>query len=201
MALLFLATVSGQAAVKRAQPPSGDDLFQGGFIKMGLMTSPDAEGLGDKWIAAIGFDRMVIPYLAWGLEFQPYFRSNKYQDFKYSLFAGNLFLNVKGGYPVGKLVKAKTLRFFHPLKVFAGLGAGTELSLTSFSLPDDDMTKFKVRFAWHLVFGAEYDLKNLGLIFEIQPLRVIHSELEPSTIKYSYIMFGIRFLGGRHAKK
>jgi hypothetical protein len=199
MALLFLASVSGQAAVKPAHHSSGEGLFQGGFIKMGLMTSPDADRFGDKWIAAIGFDRMVIPYLAWGLEFQPYFRSNKYTDFKYSIFAGNLFLNIKGGYPVGKLVKA--LKFLHPLKICAGLGAGAELSVTSFTFPDDDMTKFKARFAWHMIFGAEYDLKKFGLILEIQPLRVIHSELEPSTLKYSYIMFGIRFLGGRHAKK
>lgn len=190
MVLLFLASTSGRAAVKRAQPSSGDGLFQGGFVKLGLMTSPAADGLGDKWIAAIGFDRMVIPYLAWGLEFQPYLRSEKYQDIKYNHYAANLFLNARGGYPVGKLVKA--LKFLHPLKVFAGLGAGAELSVTSITLPDDDMTKFKARFAWHLAFGFEYATGKGGLIFEIQPVRVSHSELEPSTIKYSYIMLGIR---------
>jgi hypothetical protein len=73
------------------------------------------------------------------------------------------------------------------------LGAGAELSVTSLTILDDDMVKFKARIAWHMLFGIEYAIGKGGLIFEIQPVRVIHSELEPSASKYSYIMFGIRF--------
>lgn len=194
LALVMVLLISEQSilAQKQKHLAAGDGLFRGTYVKFGLMTSPDADGFGDKWIAAIGFDRMIMPYLAWGLEFQPYVRSAKHPNFKYTSFTSNLFLHAKGGYPVGKLIKAKALRFIAPLKAFAVIGAGTELSVTALTFPDDDDTQFKARFAWHLVFGFEYAIGKGGLILEIQPVRVIHSELEPSSIKYSYILLGIR---------
>lgn len=193
LALLFSLPM---AAVELAKKTDTDikGLFGGGFLKFGIQTSPKMDRFADKWLVSIGFDkRLVIPYLTWGLEFQPFYRSIDDPDFSVRSVVCNLFFNLKGGYPVGRLVRSDMLRFLRPFKVYGGLGAGSELSLSYITFRDDDNTEFKTRFAWHMVFGIEYALKGFGVFIEFQPLWVTHSELDPSAVSSSCILFGIRF--------
>ncbi|MCK5059442.1 MAG: hypothetical protein KAT34_22525 [Candidatus Aminicenantes bacterium] len=169
-----------------------ENLFSGLSLKFGWMTKPNVEGLGDKWIASIAFDKKIRPYLAWGLECQPYFRGYKGGDIKTSLIAGNVFLNAKGGYPIGKLINMKALWFLKPLKLYGGLGAGVELSNISVTIEGESYNDFNLHFAWHMIFGVEYALPKISFIVEYQPVRVIDKNLEPSTIKSSYLFLGIR---------
>ena len=59
------------------QPVLGEEkeevLFSGFSFKIGLMTSPEAEGFMKKWILAFGTDYGINEYLSWGWEVQPFF--------------------------------------------------------------------------------------------------------------------------------
>ncbi|MCK5056995.1 MAG: hypothetical protein KAT34_10090 [Candidatus Aminicenantes bacterium] len=185
--VFFILLVTNSGFAKKKNVSNTDEkLFSGFSLKLGA----------NKWIGSIGFDLGLKPWLALGLEFQPYFRSFKSETdpvFKTSEITGNIFLNLKAGYPVGKLIKSNTLRFLKPLKLYGGIGAGTKISNFTVTMSGDSINDFNLRFAWHMIFGAEYPLSKISIILEYQPVKVINKDLEPSTVKSNYWMIGIRF--------
>jgi len=167
-----------------------DKLFSGFYLKGGLMTSPEADSFGDKWIIALGFDKPIGSYMSWGLEFQPYYRNFSEEAFDLTLhnLSMNVFVNFKGGINLGK--------FFEPLKFFTlygGLGVGTSLSFSYVDIAGLSGTDFAAHFAWHYMIGSEISLGKMNLILEIQGVKVIDPDIDPSTQSYGYFMLGIRF--------
>ena len=167
-----------------------EKLFSGFYLKGGTMTSPKMDSFGDKWIAVLGFDKVIGKYMAWGLEFQPYYRNFSEASFDLSFhnLSMNIFVNFKGGINFGK--------FFEPLKFFTlygGVGVGTSLSFSYIDFEGVSSTDFAAHFAWHYMIGSEISLGKMNLILEVQGVRVIDPDIDPSTISLGYFMIGIRF--------
>ncbi len=167
-----------------------EKLFSGFYLKGGVITSPKIDSFGDKWIIALGFDKPIGSYMAWGLEFQPYYRNYSEDAFDLTMhnLSSNIFLNAKGGVNLGK--------FFEPLKFFTlygGLGVGTSLSFSYVDIAGVTGTDFAAHFAWHYMFGGEFLLGKMNIIVELQGVRVIDPDIDPSTQSYGYFMLGIRF--------
>ena len=95
-------------------------------FKLGLMTTPAAR-FGNRLLPAVTYEKGINPFLAAGLEFQPYFRSFSDTGFSSSTFGTNLFLNAKGGANIGRFVES--LKFLTP---YAGFGLGGAFAASSF---------------------------------------------------------------------
>ena len=167
-----------------------DILFSGFYLKGGAMTSPKVDSFSDKWIISLGFDKAIGKYMAWGLEFQPYYRNFSEESFDLSFhnLSMNVFVNFKGGINPGI--------FFEPLKfltLYGGLGVGTELSFSYIDFEGVTSTEFAVRFAWHYMIGSEISLGKMNVILEIQGVKVIDPDIDPSTMSLGYFMIGLRF--------
>lgn len=167
-----------------------EKLFSGFYLKGGTMTSPKVDGFGDKWIFALGFDKPIGSYLTWGLEFQTYYRNYSVDSFDFTMhsLASNIFLNVKGGINLGKFIKK--LKF---LTLYGGLGVGTSLSFSYIDFSGVSSTDFATRFAWHYMFGGEISLGKMNIILEIQGVKVIDPDIDPSTMSLNYLLVGLRF--------
>jgi len=167
-----------------------DKLFSGFYLKAGTITSPKIDSFGDKWIIALGFDKAIGKYMAWGIEFQPFYRnfSDESIDLSMHNLSMNVFVNFKAGINLGK--------FFEPLKLFTlygGLGVGSSLSFSYIDIAGVTGSDFNVMFAWHYMFGSEIALGKMNLILEIQGVKVIDPDIDPSTMSLNYFMLGIRF--------
>ncbi len=167
-----------------------EKLFSGIFLKGGFMTSPSGVGLGESWISGIGFDSSIGKYLTWGFELQPYTRSITIPAISttFSSIAGNVFLNIKGGINMGKIINA-----LRSMNLYLGAGAGTQLLYQSVKYSGASDSEFMANFMWHILFGAEFDIGKLNLIVEWQFDKTIVKNLDPSTVSTTFLMFGIRF--------
>ncbi len=165
-------------------------LFKGFFLKGGYMTNPKVESIGDKWVADLGFDSPIGKYATWGLEFQPYFRSYSADLINFTAYnlVTNIFLNVKCGINLGRLWNKLKI-----MTVFLGGGPGVSLSYLYTDYNGITGSQFDVMFAWHLVYGAEFQLGKMNIIVEFQSNKVINSDLDPSTQSSNFVLFGLRF--------
>ncbi len=167
-----------------------DILFKGFYLKAGYMTKPKVDSLGDKWVFDLGFDTPIGKYAAWGLEFQPYFRSFSADaiDFTAYNLVTNIFLNVKGGINLGVLWDKIDF-----ITLFLGGGPGVSLGYLYTDYNGITGSQFDVMFAWHIVYGAEFKLGKMNIIVEFQSNKVINTEIDPSTQSSNYFLFGLRF--------
>ena len=172
-----------RAAAKSTAPKK---LFSGLAAKFGYRTNLPG-GFGDRWLLALTYEKGINPFLAAGLELQPYFRSFSDAGFSNSTLGANLFLNAKGGVNIGRFVES--LKFLTP---YAGFGLGTAFASSSSKFGTEKVSSTDFRFAWHLMFGFEVVLKKLDLIFEIQMIKVSVPETDPDP-KQGFIMLGVRF--------
>ena len=122
------------------------------------MSSPAVEGIGNKWILSLGFDRPIARHFSWGLEFQPFLRNFSVETGELSVNSlyGNLFVNFKAGFNPGRFVEV--LDF---LNLYGCLGVGPRLSLDIVNHKNENWSSFEISFAWHLCFGIESDLDAL----------------------------------------
>jgi len=167
-----------------------EKLFSGFFLKGGFMTSPSGVDFGNSWITGLGFDSPIGKYLTWGLELQPYYRSFTIPAISttFSSIAGNVFFNVKAGTNLGMITNS--LKF---MNLYLGVGAGTQLVYQSVKFSGVTDSEFIVNFAWHILFGTEFNIGKLNLIVEWQFDKTIVKNLDPSTVSTTFLMFGIRF--------
>jgi len=172
-------------AAQRASPPV-EKLFSGLSAKFGIMTQPAAR-FGDRWLLAIGYDKGINPFLAAGLELQPYFRSFSDADFSDTTIGANLFLNAKGGVNIGRF--AESLKLLTP---YLGVGLGGAMAFSSSKSGSEKVSDFAFNFAWHMMFGIEVELKGMSAILEFQILKVSLPDINPDPTQYFW-MFGVRF--------
>jgi opacity protein-like surface antigen len=170
-----------------ANPRASEKLFSGYSAKFGLQTSPKTIGFGDRWLLDLGRDWGINPFLAVGLELQPYFHHISAASLSMSIIGANLFVNAKGGVNIGRFVEK--LKFLTP---YVGLGLGGAFASTSSKFENEKVSRTDFNFAWHLMFGLEVALKNLSLILEIQTVKISDPELSPDTAQH-FLMLGIRF--------
>ena len=169
-----------------ANSTAPEKLFSGLTAKFGLMTKP-AGGFGDRWLLACTYEKGINPFLAAGLELQPYFRSFSDAEFSSSTLGANLFLNAKGGVNIGRFVESLKL-----LTPYAGFGLGMAFATSSSKFGSDKASSTDFNFAWHLMFGIEVALKNLSLLYEIQIIKISVPETDPDPSRY-FMMLGVRF--------
>lgn len=167
----------------------GDEkLFSGFYAKLGLLTSPKVDGLGDRWLLDFGRDWGILnPFLAAGFEVQPYYRHFSSGDFTDSILGANIFANAKGGVNIGRFVEK--LNFLTP---YAGFGLGGAFIKSSSKLGEDKFGRTNFYFAWHLLFGFEVALKRMDLILELQTVKVSVPETSPDAAQH-FLMVGLRF--------
>ncbi|HSQ36096.1 MAG TPA: SH3 domain-containing protein [Candidatus Binatia bacterium] len=177
------AAARGRGSAKIAAP---EKLFSGLAAKFGYRTNLPGR-FGDRWLLALTYEKGINPFLAAGLELQPYFRSFSDAGFSDSALGANLFLNAKGGVNIGRFVES--LKFLTP---YAGFGLGTAFISSSSEFGGGKVGSTDLYFAWHLMFGFEVALKKLGLIFEIQMLKVSVPEIDPDPTQ-GWMMIGVRF--------
>ena len=177
------ASPQRRAAVKSATP---EKLFSGLAAKFGYMTAP-AASFGDRWLLACTYEKGINPFLAAGLELQPYFRSFSDATLSSSTLGANLFLNAKCGVNIGRFVESLKL-----LTPYAGFGLGMAFAATSSEFGGEKVSQSDFNFAWHLMFGIEVALKNLSLLYEIQIIKISVPETNPDPSRY-FMMLGVRF--------
>ncbi len=167
-----------------------EKLFSGFYLKGGLITSPSGMNFSNSWMTALGFDSPIGKYLTWGLEFQPYYRSDYISivDVTIASFEGNIFLNLKAGMNMGGLIN-----FLKFLDLYIGGGAGSQFVYQSFKYPGGTNSEFVARFAWHLLLGSEFNLGKINIITEFQFNKTKMKNLEPATFSTTFFMVGIRF--------
>ena len=180
------APVRPAPRARRPQPAVPAKLFSGFSAKFGFMTSP-AASFGDRWLLALALDRGLNPFLAAGLEFQPYFRSFSDAGFSSSALGANLFLNAKGGVNLGRF--AEKLKFLTP---YAGGGLGGAFAYSSSKFGNETASDFEFNFAWHIMFGFEVVLKKMSAILEFQIIKVSLKDITPDPTQYFW-MLGVRF--------
>jgi hypothetical protein len=172
--------------VDREPRPAGEHLFSGFSAKIGWMTSPENGGFGDTWLASVAYDFGIQRNFALGFEIQPSFHS--YSDIGLTTIPVLAFVNVKAGFNGGDLVKF--LRF---INVYGGIGAGAETMFSSIKFDDgESVSKFKARFAFHLLVGAEINLKAVKLVGEFQMMQAKDPAVDTSYFR-NYILLGLRF--------
>lgn len=169
-----------------ARATASEKLFSGLAAKFGFRTNIPGR-FGDRWLLALTYEKGINPFLAAGLELQPYFRSFSTAGYSDSTLGANLFLNAKGGVNIGRFVES--LKFLTP---YVGFGLGTAFISSSSEFGGSKVGSTDLNFAWHLMFGFEAALKKLGLIFEIQMLKVSVPEIDPDPTQ-GWIMLGVRF--------
>lgn len=172
-----------RAAAKSAAP---EKLFSGLAAKFGIMTTP-AASFGDRWLLALTYEKGINPFLAAGLELQPYFRSFSDAEISDSTVGANLFLNAKGGVNIGRF--AESLKLLTP---YAGFGLGMAFATSSSKSGSEKVSRTDFNFAWHLMFGLEVVLKKLSLISEIQIIKISVPETDLDPSRY-FLMLGVRF--------
>jgi opacity protein-like surface antigen len=167
----------------------GDEkLFSGFYAKLGLLTSPKVDGIGDRWLLDFGRDWAIInPFLATGFEVQPYYRHFSSGDFTDSILGANIFANAKGGVNIGRFVEK--LNFLTP---YIGFGLGGAFIKSNSKLGANKFGRTNFYFAWHLMFGFEVALKNMDLILELQTVKVSVPETSPDAAQH-FLMLGVRF--------
>lgn len=172
--------------VKTQVPPTPKGkLFSGFFLKFGWMISPDAGGFSYAWLPGLGFDIGLHRNFSLGIELQPAYRNYSEIDFSTIPLMG--FVNVRGGISLGRL--------WHRLSfanLLAGFGAGLEASYSSLKLEGETLTDFDTKFAYHFLFGIEFDLKVLALIVEYQMTQISDPAVDPDFWQH-YFLFGFRF--------
>jgi opacity protein-like surface antigen len=181
---------SGPVKKNKAAPPKvhiSEKLFSGYYAKFGLQTSPKTIGFGDRWLLDLGRDWGINPFLAAGLELQPYFHHISAASLSMSIIGANLFVNAKGGVNIGRFVEK--LKFLTP---YIGFGLGGVFASTSSTFENEKASRTNFYFAWHLMFGFEVALKNLNLILEIQTVKISVPETSPDAAQH-FLMLGIRF--------
>lgn len=167
------------------RPPSGGSLFTGFFIKFGWMASPDAGGFGKAWLSGLGYDIGLSRNLSLGIEVQPAYRS--YPEIDLSILPVMAFANAKGGENMGRLIP-----FLKFLDLVGGLGLGLEAAYARTTFEGQTYTNFKTRFAFHLLLGAEFEIKNFRLLLDYQMTQVSDPNVNPNYWRH-YLLFGIRF--------
>jgi hypothetical protein len=161
-------------------------IVSGSVLKFGWMTSPDAGGFGNAWIASFGFDKGLGRDVGLGLEIQPAIRN--YSDIDLKMIPVMGFVNLKAGLNLGDLLPV--LKF---LNVVGGGGLGAEAVFSSIGIDGGGtVTNFKMNFAFHLLGGLELDLGSLRLIVEYQMAQVRDSRVDSSAFR-NYLLFGLRF--------
>jgi opacity protein-like surface antigen len=183
------ARAKAPARPSRAVKPaiSGEEkIFSGLSAKFGYMTKP-AGSFGDRWLLAFTYEKGINPFLAAGLEFQPYFRSFSDAEFSSSTLGANIFLNAKGGVNIGRFVE--NLKLLTP---YIGFGLGGAFAASSSKFEGEKVSDVGFNFAWHMLFGIEVVLKNMSAILEFQILKVSLPDIDPDPTQYFW-MIGIRF--------
>lgn len=173
----------------RPQPAKAavqEKLFSGLAVKFGLRTKPPAS-FGDRWLLSLAWEKGLNPFLAAGLELQPYFRSSSDAGFSSSALGANLFLNAKGGVNMGRF--SEKLKFLTP---YAGAGLGGAFASYSSKFEGQKASGTQFNFAWHMMFGLEAAVKNLSAILEFQILKVSVADIDPDLTQYFW-MLGVRF--------
>jgi hypothetical protein len=161
-------------------------IVSGSFLKFGWMTTPDAGGFSNAWLASFGFDMGLGRNVGVGLEIQPAIRSYSDIDLKMIPIMG--FVNLKAGLNLGDLLPV--LKIFN---VVGGGGLGAEAVFSSIGVDGGKtITDFKVNFAFHLLGGLELDLGSLRLLAEYQLAQVSDSAVDTSGFRH-YLLFGLRF--------
>jgi opacity protein-like surface antigen len=174
----------------KAAPPKvhiSEKLFSGYYAKFGLQTSPKTIGFGDRWLLDLGRDWGINPFLAVGLELQPYFHHISAASLSMSIIGANLFVNAKGGVNIGRFVEK--LDFLTP---YIGFGLGGAFASTSSTFESEKVSRTNFYFAWHLMFGFEVTLKNMDLILELQTVKVSVPGISPDAAQH-FLMLGVRF--------
>jgi opacity protein-like surface antigen len=181
--------VSSRPAKKSKIIPASasEKLFSGYYAKFGLQTSPKTSGFGNRWLLDLGRDWGINPFLAVGLELQPYFHHSANEAFSINTMGANLFVNARGGVNIGRFVEQ--LKFLTP---YAGIGLGGAFASSSSKLGDEKFSSSDFNFAWHLMFGFEVALKNLSVIMEIQTVKISVPEVAPDPAQH-FLMIGVRF--------
>jgi opacity protein-like surface antigen len=177
------------ARTPRAAKPAvvqAEKLFSGLSAKFGLRTTP-AGSLGDRWLLALALDKGINPFLALGLEVQPYYRHFKDTELSASTLGTQLFANVKGGVNIGRFVPSLKL-----LTPYLGCGLGGAFAFSSSTAGEEKASRANFYFAWHLMFGLEVALKNMSVILELQSIKISVPETTPDLTQYFW-MIGIRF--------
>ena len=177
--------VSYEPERPRVAPPSQEGISTGFFLKFGWMTKPDAGGFGYSWLSAVGMDFSLAPNFTLGIEVQPAIRS--YSDLDLTEIPVMAFVNGKGGINLGSL-----WRVLRVVNLFGGVGVGAEASFSTFKNEGQSYSNFDVKLAYHLLFGAEINLKSLALIAEYQITQVSDPAVDPDFWRH-YWLFGIRF--------
>jgi hypothetical protein len=166
--------------------PAGGHLFSGFSLKIGWMTSPNAGGFGNTWLASVAYDFGIQRNFALGFEIQPSYHS--YSDIGLTTIPVLAFVNFKAGFNAGDLVK-----FMRFINLYGGAGAGAETSFNSIKFDDGEtVSKFKARFAFHFLFGAEIDLKAVRLVGEYQLMQASDPNVDTTYFRH-YILLGLRF--------
>jgi opacity protein-like surface antigen len=170
-----------------AKARAAEKLFTGFYAKFGLQTSPKTFGFGDQWLLDVGRDWGINPFLAVGLELQPYFHRSSDTSSSMNIIGTNLFVNAKGGVNIGRFVEK--LKFLTP---YAGIGLGGAFASLSSNFGNDKFSSTDFNFAWHLLFGLEVALKNLSVLLEIQTVKILVPDVSPDTALH-FLMIGVRF--------
>jgi opacity protein-like surface antigen len=176
-----------KSKIAPANARAREKLFSGYYAKFGLQSSPKTSGFGNRWLLDLGRDWGINPFLAVGLELQPYYHHSGNAEFSMNTMGANLFANVKGGINIGRFVDK--LKFLTP---YAGIGLGGAFASSSSTLGEDNFSASDFNFAWHLMFGFEVALKNLSVILEIQTVKISVPELAPDPTQH-FLMIGVRF--------
>ncbi len=154
-------------------------------MKFGYQTKPAAESFGDAWLIGLCWDFGINRNLAFGMEIQPALRSVK--ELGLTSFPVLGWLHLKVGEDLGRFVPA-----LKPVKLYAGAGAGGEMTLSMITLDEMTETKFAAHFAYKLMGGAIINLGGLSLVLEYQMARISDPLLDPHFWRH-HIFLGFVF--------
>jgi hypothetical protein len=183
-----------------AGPAAGADGLQGPIIgaatpgrvnpsiftlKFGYQTKPATDSFGDAWLIALNWDFGISRNLAFGFEIQPAYRSS--EELGLHSFPVMGWLHLKVGENLGRFVPA-----LKRVNLYAGAGAGGEMTMSIITLEEMTETQFKANFGIKLMFGAIVNLGGASLVLEYQMARIADAALDPNFWRH-HIFVGFMF--------
>ncbi len=165
-------------------------LFSGFYLKGGLITKPKVTDIWNGWILDLGFDSSIGKYLTWGIEFQPYFRTNSNSSINLNEYSvtTNIFLNLKGGVNLGTLWES--VKF---LTVYVGGGIGGSLNYIHINNNGTTDSEFKTLLVWHIICGTEVNIGKTNMVVEFQINKFIDPAISWVAYTTNSLLVGLRF--------